>query len=197
MRAGVHQKPYMSLEVEVAGAALVGGTWASIRPRPASKCMPGRRGRRRRRAFARRREPAEHASLCSRVLFQRTMRLLVSVSILVSCCAREYRRVVPEQPRGASPARSSPSALINARELLPARLCVRRAAPAAVGAWRSATAAQRHSRHDGQEGRCEEGRCHHRCPALHSHGRMRLHRLAPASLSSPHPLPVSPSPPSQ
>ena len=51
MRAGVHQKPYMSLEVEVAGAALVGGTWASIRPRPASKCMPGRRGRRRRRAF--------------------------------------------------------------------------------------------------------------------------------------------------
>ena len=39
MRAGVHQKPYMSLEVEVAGAALVGGTWASIRPRPASKCM--------------------------------------------------------------------------------------------------------------------------------------------------------------
>ena len=39
MRAGVHQKLYMSLEVEVAGAALVGGTWASIRPRPASKCM--------------------------------------------------------------------------------------------------------------------------------------------------------------
>ena len=28
-------------------------------------------------------------------------------------------------------------------------------------------------------------------------GRMRLHRLAAASLSSPHPLPVSPSPPSQ
>ena len=26
-------------------------------------------------------------------------------------------------------------------------------------------------------------------PALHSHGRMRLHRLVPASLSSPHPLP--------
>ena len=33
MRAGVHQKSYMSLEVEVAGTALVGGTiWASIRP---------------------------------------------------------------------------------------------------------------------------------------------------------------------
>jgi hypothetical protein len=29
----------MSLEVEVAGTALVGGTWASIRPTPASKCM--------------------------------------------------------------------------------------------------------------------------------------------------------------
>ena len=39
MRAGVHQKLYMSLEVEVAGTALVGGTWASIRPTPASKCM--------------------------------------------------------------------------------------------------------------------------------------------------------------
>lgn len=39
MRAGVHQKPYMSLEVEVAGTALVGGTCASIRPTPAIMCM--------------------------------------------------------------------------------------------------------------------------------------------------------------
>ena len=142
---------------------------------------------------------AEHASLCTRVLFQRTTSRSTgssscckptSVGILVSG-ARMFRSFPRASLRGA------PSALIHARELLPARLCVRRAAPAAVGAWRSATAAQRHSRHDGQEGRCEEGRCHHRCPALHSHGRMRLHRLAPASLSSPHPLPVSPSPPSQ
>ena len=39
MRAGVHQKPYISLEVEVAGTALVGGTCASIRPTPAIMCM--------------------------------------------------------------------------------------------------------------------------------------------------------------
>ena len=44
MRAGVHQKSYMSLEVEVAGTALVGGTiWASIRP--AIKCIMPRRVR--------------------------------------------------------------------------------------------------------------------------------------------------------
>ena len=40
MRAGVHQKSYISLEVEVAGTALVGGTsWASIRPTPAIICI--------------------------------------------------------------------------------------------------------------------------------------------------------------
>ena len=70
MRAGVHQKPYMSLEVEVAGAALVGGTWASIRPRPASKCMVPTTTTTAAGAFAT--GAAEHASLCSRGLFQRT-----------------------------------------------------------------------------------------------------------------------------